>query len=221
MSREAETDAAARSPAGLAAGGNLLLLSGGLDSTALAALERPTLCLVIDYGQRPAAAEARAADAVTKTLGLPLQRLRLDLGGSGGGLLQDENPLPAAPCPEWWPFRNQILVTAAAAVALRHHLGAVIVGTVAGDGDRHADGTPAFYEALDRLIALQEGGIRVITPAIGETTTELVRRSKLGEDIVAWTVSCQRASLPCGDCPGCWKRARVLASLGMLQTSGP
>jgi 7-cyano-7-deazaguanine synthase len=222
VTSESARHAAAWPPAGPSAtGGSVLLLSGGLDSTALAALERPTLCLVIDYGQRPAVAEARAADAVTRALDLPLQDLRLDLGGIGGGLLQDENPLPGAPCPEWWPFRNQILVTAAAAVALRHRLDAVIVGTVAGDGDRHADGTPAFYEALDRLIALQEGGVRVITPAIGETSTELVARSQLGEDILAWTVSCHRASLPCGHCPGCWKRGRVLASLGLLQTPGP
>jgi 7-cyano-7-deazaguanine synthase len=208
-------------PAGAVAGGSVLLLSGGLDSTALAALERPRLCLVIDYGQRPAVAEARAAEAVTRALGLRLQRLRLDLGGIGGGLLNDEQPLPGAPCPEWWPFRNQLLVTAAAAIAVRQRLGAVLVGTVAGDGERHADGTPAFYEALDRLIALQEGGIRVVTPAIGETSAELVARSQLGEDVLAWTVSCHRANLPCGHCPGCWKRGRVLASLDLLQTPGP
>ncbi|WP_460847479.1 7-cyano-7-deazaguanine synthase [Phytohabitans suffuscus] len=201
--------------------GSVLLLSGGLDSTALAALERPTLCLVIDYGQRPAIAEARASEAVTNALGLPLQHLRLDLGDTGGGLLRDDTPLPDAPSPEWWPFRNQILVTAAASVAVRNSLHTVIVGTVLDDRDRHADGSPAFYEALDRLFALQEGAVRVVTPAINETTTALVDRSGLGEDILAWTVSCHRASLPCGQCPGCWKRARVLSSLGLLQTPDP
>jgi 7-cyano-7-deazaguanine synthase len=221
MTSESGRHPTARRPTGPAGGGSVLLLSGGLDSTALAALERPTLCVVIDYGQRPAAAEMRAADAVTRALGLPLQQLRLDLGGIGGGLLQDEHPLPDAPCPEWWPFRNQFLATAGAALALRHHLDAVIIGTVAGDGDRHADGSPAFYEVLDRLIALQEGEIRVITPAIGETSTQLVARSQLGEDVLAWTVSCHRANLPCGQCPGCWKRDRVLASLGLLQPPSP
>jgi 7-cyano-7-deazaguanine synthase len=208
----------ASQPDGKADGGSVLLLSGGLDSTALAALERPTLCLVIDYGQRPAAAEMRAAEAVTKALALPLQHLRLDLGHTGGGLLWDETPLPHAPSPEWWPFRNQILITAAAAIALRNGLHTVIMGTVLDDRERHADGTPAFYEALDRLFALQEGEVRVLTPAINETTAELVARSGLTEDVLAWTVSCHRASLPCGQCPGCWKRTRVLSSLDLLQT---
>ncbi|GAA0742578.1 7-cyano-7-deazaguanine synthase QueC [Dactylosporangium roseum] len=201
--------------------GSVLLLSGGLDSTALAALERPTLCLVIDYGQRPAPAEVRAATAVTDALDLPIEHLRLDLGDTGGGLLRDDRPLPGGPSPEWWPFRNQILVTAAAAVALRNNLHTVMVGTVIDDRDRHADGSPAFYAALDRLFALQEGDVRVVTPAIDETSTALVGRSGLGEDVLAWTVSCHRASLPCGQCPGCWKRAKVLERLGLLQTPGP
>jgi 7-cyano-7-deazaguanine synthase len=221
MTSESVSGAADRQPAVQALGGSVLLLSGGLDSTALAALERPTLCLVIDYGQRPAPAEAQAAMAVTKALGLPLQQLRLDLGGTGGGLLRDDAPLPGAPSPEWWPFRNQILVTAAAAIALQNNQSTVIVGTVLDDGTRHADGTPAFYEALNRLFALQEGAVHIVTPAIGETTTALVARSGLGEDILGWTVSCHRASLPCGQCPGCWKRARVLGSLDLLQTPGP
>ena len=194
----------------------VLLLSGGLDSTALAALTQPTLCLAIDYGQRSAAAELGAAAAVCRALRLNLSTLILDLGCLGGGLLKGEDALPGAPSPEWWPYRNQILVTAAASVALQAGLPEVLTGTVAGDGSRHIDGRPAFYQTLDRLISMQEGGIRVRTPAITETTAELVRRSGLTEDVLGWTVSCHRASFPCGDCPGCWKRTQVLSDLGIL-----
>lgn len=199
----------------------VLLLSGGLDSTALAALTRPTLCLAIDYGQRSAAGELRAAAAVCRALRLNLSTLTLDLGGLGGGLLKDEDALPGAPSPEWWPYRNQILVTAAASVALQAGLPQVLTGTVAGDGARHIDGRPAFYQALDCLIRMQEGGIRVRTPAITETSAELVLRSGLTEDVLGWTVSCHRASFPCGDCPGCWKRTKVLSDLGILSGTRP
>jgi 7-cyano-7-deazaguanine synthase len=198
---------------------SVLLLSGGLDSTALAALERPRLCVAIDYGQRSAQGELRAATAICRQLELPFTELRLDLGGLGGGLLLGEHPLPNAPSPEWWPFRNQILVTAAAGIALRDGLASVTVGSVLGDGDRHVDGRADFYDALDHLLSIQEGGIRVRVPAIEESTVDLLRRSGLGEDILGWTVSCHRASYPCGACPGCWKRHTVLTELGLHSSS--
>jgi 7-cyano-7-deazaguanine synthase len=201
----------------LPAHSGLLLLSGGIDSAALAAIGKPSACVFVDYGQRPARAELRAAAAVAEALGLKLHDIRLDLRSIGGGLLLGEEVNPHAPSPEWWPYRNQILVTAAAALALRLGLDHVVVGTVAGDGDRHADGTQEFYKVLDALMRLQEGNIGVLAPAISETTEQLVVRSGLGEDILGWTVSCHRSEFPCGDCPGCWKRARVMAALGMLQ----
>jgi 7-cyano-7-deazaguanine synthase len=122
----------------------VLLLSGGLDSTALAALFRPTMCLVIDYGQRSATGELRAAGAVCRALSLALSTLTLDLGGLGGGLLKNDLAIPGAPSPEWWPYRNQILVTAAASIALQEGLSQVLAGTVVGDGARHIDGQLAF-----------------------------------------------------------------------------
>lgn len=197
----------------------VLLLSGGLDSTALAALFRPALCLAVDYGQRSASGELRAAAAICQALSLTLKTLTLDLGGLGGGLLKNEDAIPGAPSPEWWPYRNQILVTAAASVALQAGLPRVLAGTVAGDGARHIDGRPDFYQALDRLISMQEGGIRVHAPAVGEISADLVRRSGLSEDVLGWTISCHRASFPCGDCPGCWKRSQVLSDLGILSGS--
>ncbi len=199
----------------------VLLLSGGLDSTALAALFRPALCLAIDYGQRSAAGEIRAATAICRALDLVMKTLTLDLGGIGGGLLKNEDAIPGAPSPEWWPYRNQILATAAASIALQAGLPQVLTGTVAGDGARHIDGRPAFYQALDRLIGMQEGGIRVCAPAIRETSAELVRRSGLTEDVLGWTVSCHRANFPCGDCPGCRKRSQVLSELGILSGRRP
>lgn len=196
---------------------SLLLLSGGLDSTALAAIERPALCLTVDYGQRPAQAELRAAHKICEQLGLQHEALRIDLGGLGGGLLKSDEPWPGAPSAEWWPFRNQLLVTAAATLALARGMTRVVVGSVAEDGSRHADGTPDFYRRLDELLRMQEGAVTVATPGIAETTAALLRRSGLGEDVLGWTVSCHRAVNPCGACPGCWKRGQVLAEVGLLQ----
>lgn len=197
---------------------SLLLLSGGLDSAALAALLRPALCLAVDYGQRPAVAELLAAEAISRVLGLAFEAIHIDLTAIGAGLLKSEDDgLALAPSPEWWPYRNQQLVTAAAAIALRRGLRTVVVGSVLGDRERHLDAAPEFYERLDSLLRMQEGGVRVSAPVIGESSTELLQRSPLSDDVLVWTFSCQRSNHPCGDCPGCWKRATVLQQAGRLQ----
>jgi 7-cyano-7-deazaguanine synthase len=221
----------------------LLLLSGGMDSAALAALTRPSRTLCIDYGQRPAVAELRAARAVTTRLRLPYDELRIDLSPIGAGLLHTDNalgtpttdsdgvgsgPSPTrrhgilSPSPEWWPLRNQLLVSIAAAWALGQStpegapIRVVYTATIASDGRRHVDGTPAFYDALHRVIVMQEGGIRVAAPAIGYTAAGLARLTGPDEALLSWTHSCHRSSIPCAACPGCYKRADVLTELGIL-----
>ena len=142
----------------------VLLLSGGLDSTALAALFRPALCLAVDYGQRSAPGELRAAMAICRALNLRVGHPDSGPRQARRRPAKNDEEIPGAPSPEWWPYRNQILVTAAASVAIQAGLPQVLAGSVAGDGTRHVDGGPAFYQALDRLISMQEGGIRVLAP---------------------------------------------------------
>lgn len=189
----------------------VLLLSGGLDSAALAAWIRPALTLFVDYGQKPREAEARAAHAVAAHLSLPFTSISLPLTALGGGLMHDDTPLPGAPSPEWWPFRNQFLATAGAAVAVQHQLAKVALASVRGDGDRHVDGSEPFYDRLNALMMIQEGGVQVAAPAIHLSTVELLRTVDAERALIGWTVSCHRANQPCGDCPGCWKRELVLA----------
>lgn len=201
-------------------GDAVLLLSGGLDSTALAAWVRPAACLFIDYGQRPASAERRAATAVSDALGLELDVLAVDLSSIGAGLLSPIHvDLPGSPSPEWWPFRNQILATLAAAwcvtnTAPERPLRRVLLASVRGDGDRHTDGTAAFYAQLDRLVAIQEGALRVDAPCLGVTTAELLVASRVDDSILGWTHSCHCANTGCGACPGCHKRAEALQAAG-------
>lgn len=189
----------------------LLLMSGGVDSAALAALRRPALALTVVYGQRPAEAEVRASEAVCAALGVRHEMITVGWGSLGSGLLASDDPSPdEAPSPEWWPYRNQLLLTAGAAVALRANLEAVVFGTVAGDGGRHRDGTAEFMDLADQLLSYQEGGVRVLAPAVALTTIELVRKAGVGIDLLGWTHSCHRANLPCAACPGCFKRRSVI-----------
>ena len=191
--------------------GTLMLLSGGLDSAAVAALERPTRALFINYGQLPAEAERQAAKAVAQHLHLDLDELDIDLSATGSGLLSGRPQIQGAPTAEWFPFRNQHLVTVAAAHALARSLGAVLLGLVSEDSDRHADGTPAFLSALNTLVRSQEGGLRVLAPHINSPSHELLARSGIPEEVVQQTHSCHVSNIACEGCPGCLRRGEVLS----------
>lgn len=191
----------------------LLLLSGGLDSTALAAWRRPALTLTIDYGQAPAKAEATAAKEVCRELSLEHLTVTIDCRSLGSGLLAQTAPVADAPSPEWWPYRNQLLVTIAAAWGLPRGVTSIVVGSVASDATRHRDGTAEFYERLAALVAMQEGEISITAPAIDLSTEELVAASGVTDAVLGWTHSCHRGNISCGACPGCAKRREVLENL--------
>ena len=185
-----------------------LLLSGGMDSIALAFWKRPEIAITIDYGQRAAEAEVTAARQVARELGIQHEVIAIDCTAIGSGDMAGSIALEIAPVPEWWPFRNQLLVTFAAARGLVLGVTEIMTGSVASDGS-HADGRPGFYQAMDAVTSFQEGGIRVTAPALDMTTPELVRQSGVPREILAWAHSCHTGNLACGNCRGCVKHYQV------------
>jgi 7-cyano-7-deazaguanine synthase len=193
----------------------IVLLSGGMDSAALAYWRTPAITLFIDYGQRPRDAEQRAAAAIAAELDLRHAAITVDASRLGMGLLSGDED-SGGPSPEWWPYRNQMLTTLAAAWAVKTgHTGhRLVLGTVAGDGARHLDGTANFYRTLDALLQAQEGDMRVHAPAIEMEAIQLIRDSGVPPSVLAWSHSCHRADIPCLDCPGCFKHAQIREQLG-------
>ena len=181
-----------------------VLLSGGMDSIAVSYLHRPSLAITVDYGQLPAAGEIRAASAVAEELGIDHQVITVDLRPIGSGSLAGCSPMDIAPVPEWWPFRNQMLITVAAMRAITLGVTHLLIGTVQGDC-AHADGRRDFVEGMDRILQLQEGGLHLEAPAIHLTAPELVRASGAPREVLAWAHSCHVAEYACGDCRGCHK----------------
>lgn len=185
-----------------------ILLSGGMDSIALAYWKRPEIAITIDYGQKAASTEIAAAKEVARCLQIQHEVVSVDCSQLGSGDMAGDAPLGIAPVPEWWPFRNQLLLTLAGmrAVALGVH--ELMVGSVASDGC-HADGRPDFYEISDRLFSMQEGQLRITVPAIALSTVDLIRRSNVPREILAWAHSCHTGPLACGHCRGCHKHFQV------------
>ncbi len=190
-----------------------LLLSGGIDSTAVAAWLHPKIAAVVDYGQVSAEGEIRSARAVANALGISIQVIKADCSSIGCGLLTGHELSPISPTPEWWPFRNQLLITLVGAWAVQRGIEELLVGPVKGD-DRHADGTRKFYDSINALLSNQEGGLKVSVPAIEMTSVELIKISGVSADILGWTHSCHQSEWACGACPGCIKHLQVLKELG-------
>lgn len=195
-----------------------ILLSGGQDSVALLHWLHHDVAITIDYGQNCACAEREASAAVAYDLQVDHYILNVDCSEIGSGDLSGRCALDVAPESEWWPFRNQLLITIAAAKCLSLDVSELHIATVSDDGF-HCDGTNEFFDMMNALLQSQEGGLRVIAPAIDMTSVELVRKSGVSRELMAWCHSCHKYNVACGKCRGCLKHFGVLDQLGWLSNA--
>lgn len=189
-----------------------LLLSGGMDSIAVAHWLRPDIAITVSYGQLAADAERLASGAVCRSLGIPHEVIELDCRTLGSGDMAGEVADAHAPASDWWPFRNQLLITVAAMKAIQLQAKALLIGTVSTDSS-HADGSQTFVNAISDLMEAQEGGLKVIAPAAKMTTVELIKSSGTPMSLLAWAHSCHKSNIPCWSCRGCNKYFEVLQAL--------
>lgn len=191
-----------------------LLLSGGMDSIAIAWWKRPHWAVTIDYGQRAAAAEKLAATQVCCELGIAHEIITVDCNSLGSGDMAHKAVDARGTTSDWWPYRNQLLITLASMRAIACEVETLFIGTVKSDGESHRDGTQEFVSRMDDLMKFQEGGLRVVAPAIDFSTAELIRMAGVPAGLLAWSHSCHKADIACGDCRGCNKYLATYAELG-------
>jgi 7-cyano-7-deazaguanine synthase len=185
-----------------------------MDSIAIAYWLRPQTALTIDYGQRPADAEIRAASAVCEELKIDHHVIDVrSLGQLGSGDLSNSPRLSVAPVSEWWPFRNQMLITIAAIQAVSIGIEELLIGCLKTDGF-HVDGSQEFVKKMDALLRFQEGGLRLLAPAIHLNAAELIKESSVPPTLLAWAHSCHVANAACGLCRGCEKHYMTLKQVG-------
>jgi 7-cyano-7-deazaguanine synthase len=185
-----------------------------MDSAAIAYWLRPEFGVTIDYGQHPAAAEIRAAISICDDLNIQHHIIRADLSALGSGDMAGKTPLEVAPVPEWWPFRNQMLITLAAMKMISLGADRLLIGCLRSDG-AHADGRKNFISAMDDLLRLQEGQIRLEAPAIELDAINLVRTSGIPFELLAYAHSCHVGNYACGLCRGCRKHYETMQGLGV------
>lgn len=190
-----------------------LLLSGGIDSVSIAWWLRPQVAITIDYGQIAAAAEINASAAICRQLAIQHEILRIDCSSLGSGDMAATHASVHAAASDWWPYRNQLLVTLSAMRGLELGVEKILLGTVKSDGT-HRDGTLEFVDAMSQLLALQEGNLWVEAPAIALSSIELARLARIPLETLAWAHSCHKADVSCGNCRGCNKYFETFRALG-------
>ena len=189
-----------------------ILLSGGIDSTSLAFWKKPEYAITINYGQAPATAEIRTSKIICDILGIKHVEINVDCSTLGSGDLSSQAALTIAPSSEWWPYRNQLLLTLASMKAIALGVSDLMVASVKSDGF-HKDGTNQFYKLMHDLTYYQEGHLNVTAPVIHLLSFELVIQSKIPAEILCYAHSCHTSSIPCGHCGGCRKYINVFKKL--------
>jgi len=189
-----------------------LLLSGGIDSIALAYWKRPQFAFTINYGQSAASAELEASRIVCQKINIKHITIDVDCSKLGSGDLLKKKSIEIAPSTEWWPYRNQLLVTLACMRAIDFNINELMVGSVLTDGF-HKDGTANFYDLLNNLMQYQEGNVTVSAPAINLSSVQLVLQSGISSELLFYAHSCHSGNVPCGHCRGCNKYIEVIQQL--------
>jgi 7-cyano-7-deazaguanine synthase len=216
----------------------VVLLSGGLDSTTVAAIAKQqgyaVYALSFDYGQSHKL-ELESAARVAQNLGLAQHAVvKVDLRSFGGSALTSDTPIPkhrsAAEIGNgvpvtYVPARNTVFLSLALAWA--ETLGAtdIFVGVNALDYSGYPDCRPEFITAFERMANLgtkigTEGGarIRIHAPLISMTKKEIVETGlSLGIDY-SITTTCYDPSPTgeaCGACDACLLRLKGFEQAGV------
>lgn len=191
-----------------------VLLSGGIDSICLTYGIKPSIAYTIDYGQIVAEREIYVSKYICKMLNIEHKIIKVDCKHLGSGDLTNENSLDLSPSTEWWPYRNQLIITLSLMQAIKDNIDELHLATVKSDGF-HTDGTPQFYKLINELSTYQEGSIKVLCETIDSYSHELAERYNVPLNLLTLAHSCHKSNVACGKCSGCIKQQKVRFELNI------
>ena len=197
---------------------SVLLLSGGVESATLlhqlAQGGEQVQGLFVDYGQRGAGEERRAAASQCEPLGVEL--VQLDLSRVGATFRRGQERKAHVPL----PHRN--LVALSLGLSYATNLGARRLYLAANrDDTREYPSSSHAFLAQFRLLAGLLGEVELRTPYLDLSKADVVRRGvELGVDFDT-TYSCLLGyPVHCGRCPQCAKRRAAFRDAGVEERAG-
>lgn len=191
-----------------------VLISGGIDSICLTYGIKPQIAYTIDYGQTVAEREIYVSEFICKKLGVEHKCINVDCRRLGSGALANTENHKLSPSSEWWPFRNQLLITLACMQAMKDEVQEIYLASVRSDSF-HKDGTLEFYNFINTLIEYQEGNIKILCPTLSYYSHELANVYDVPFDLLTIAHSCHISNIACGNCSGCIKQLKVRHELKM------
>jgi 7-cyano-7-deazaguanine synthase len=211
----------------------VVLLSGGLDSTTVAAMARAQgwriLALTIDYNQRHRI-ELEHAARVAEALGAERHIvLPLDLTGFGGSALTADIAVPKGGVEPgipvtYVPARNTIFLSVALGWAEAAGARDLFIGVNALDFSGYPDCRPEFIAAFEAMAntatkaGVEGEGFKVHTPLMTLDKAGIIAAAQAVNAPLHLTWSCYDptpAGTPCGLCDSCRLRAKGFAEAGI------
>jgi 7-cyano-7-deazaguanine synthase len=207
----------------------VVLCSGGVDSTVAlheANQHHQVLAgLSCQYGAKHNHREIPLAAHQCEQLGIPHRTLDLNFIGQlftshllqSGGDIPDGHYEEANMAQTVVPFRNGIMLAAAAGLAESIGAEGLVIGAHAGDHAIYPDCRESFMVAMSQAIETGTyAGIQVLRPFISHTKTQIVALGqRLGVDF-RQTWSCYKGrSIHCGSCGTCVERREAFAQVGL------
>jgi 7-cyano-7-deazaguanine synthase len=184
------------------------LVSGGLDSTLVAALVaeegRAQYPLFIDYGQKARERELSACRRSMERLGLPEPRIA-NLAGYGALIASGlTDPGKDVVADAFTPGRNALFLLIAGSYAATVEAGTVAIGLLDERFRLFPDQSRLFLEESERFLTRALGrDIAVIAPLMSMCKADVVRLTE-SKGIRYGTYSCHEGGeKPCGRCIAC------------------
>ena len=209
----------------------LMVLSGGMDSVTMLYEYASEIDLAVNfsYGSNHNARELEWARYHCEKLGIELVEIDLSFIGSNfhSSLLEGPDAIPEGDYDfdnmksTVVPFRNGIMLAAAAGLAESRGLEVLMIANHACDHALYPDCRDSFVKAMSEAIkAGTYEGITVKAPYTLLSKTDIALRGKrLGIDY-STTYSCYRGlEKHCGRCGTCRERRQALADAGIVDTT--
>lgn len=208
----------------------VVLCSGGMDSVAALYWARQhhdvSAVLSFDYGSKHNHKELPLAAEQACKLGLPHRIIRLDFIGQlfASDLLKSGGDIPEGHYADdnmrrtVVPFRNGIMLAAAAGFAESAEARGLVIAAHTGDHTIYPDCREDFMRAMgEAMKAGTYAGIELLRPFIALTKGQIAAAgAKLGVDF-ARTWSCYKGGdLHCGKCGTCVERREAFAQAGLV-----
>lgn len=191
-----------------------ILLSGGIDSISLAHYLKPEIAYTIDYGQTVAEREIYVSKYICEVLNIEHKVIRVNCKSLGTGTLANKANVNISPSDEWWPFRNQLLITLSSMQAISDGVSEIYLASVKSD-KFHTDGTNKFYDLINDTVSYQEGNIKILCPTLELYSHELVQKFNVPLELISLAHSCHISNMACGKCSGCMKQSKVKYEIGL------